>query len=63
MEWKQCSGVGQPAISSGGYGRYFKAMCPICTKYVGVRIGDPCPSHKAVVINSKPPQETQRRST
>lgn len=62
MEWKECSGSGQPAMTTGESGRY-KAMCPVCTKYVTVRVGQPCPQHEIVVINSQSnePQRELRR--
>lgn len=59
MEWKQCSGVGQPAMRSQSWGG--NAMCPVCTKYVYVNIGQPVPRHVAVVINSQSVQQDQRR--
>lgn len=60
MKWKQCSGSGQPAMSTGFDGKY-SAMCPVCTKYVTVRIGQPCPTHEIVVIDSKSNEQDQRR--
>lgn len=60
MEWKPCSGSGQPAIASGVMDPY-KSMCPVCTKYVKVRIGQPVPEHDAVVINSQSIQREIRR--
>lgn len=48
MEWKRCSGTGLPAMSAGGG----KVMCPVCTKYVPVKVGQLTPRHEAVVIRS-----------
>lgn len=50
MEWKRCSGTDLPAIRSEVDGG--KAMCPVCTKYVPVKIGQLTPRHEAVVIRS-----------
>lgn len=52
MEWKECAGIGQPAMKSQEDGG--TAMCPICTRYLNVRIGAPTPYHLAVVIVSAP---------
>jgi hypothetical protein len=56
MIWKPCSGIGQPAMSSqeDPWPWPNQAMCPVCTKYLQVKIGDPCPPHRSVVIDSKP---------
>lgn len=62
MEWKQCSGVGQPAMKSECF-RDSRPMCPVCTKYMRVRIGEPCPPHEAVVINSQPLQSQRSMRT
>ena len=51
MEWKRCSGTDMPAIRSEVDGG--KAMCPVCTKYVPVKIGQLTPRHEAVVIQSR----------
>lgn len=50
MEWKLCSGSGQPAMKSEPNGG--RAMCPVCTKYVPVHIGQRVPSHDSIVIDS-----------
>jgi hypothetical protein len=39
-------------MTTGESGKY-KAMCPVCTRYVNVRVGQPCPAHDIVVINSQ----------
>jgi hypothetical protein len=63
MEWKECSGVGQIAVPSEEFRSRKEArpMCPVCTKYLSVKIGQIVPYHEAVVINSQPVQQDQRR--
>lgn len=50
MQWKQCPGVGRPAMKSEPQGG--KSMCPVCTKYLSTPIGQPVPRHDHVVIDS-----------
>lgn len=56
MEWKRCSGVGQLAVPSEAFSsrKDWRPMCPVCTKYLKVQIGQIVPYHEAVVINSQP---------
>jgi C4-type Zn-finger protein len=61
MIWKPCSGIGQPAMKSEEYGG--RAMCPVCTRYVRVSVGEPCPHHDAVVINSQSENGFSRHQT
>lgn len=50
MIWVQCPGSGRPAMKSEQDGG--RPMCPVCTKYVIVRIGESVPVHNSVVIES-----------
>lgn len=56
MEWKRCSGSGQLAVPSESFSsrRDFRPMCPVCTKYVKVEVGQLVPPHDSVVIQSTP---------
>lgn len=65
MEWKECAGVGQIAVPSEAWSsrKDFRPMCPVCTKYLKVKVGQIVPYHEAVVINSIPEQPQRRLPT
>lgn len=56
MVWERCPGTGHPAVNAH---HDYRSMCPVCTKYVRVRIGERVPPHDRV----KPPEDYLGKST
>lgn len=50
LEWGPCPGAGKPSVKSQEWGG--SAMCPICTKYFSVRIGERTPPHVSIITHS-----------
>jgi len=59
MQWGRCLGEGQPAMKSQENGG--PAMCPVCTQYLQVNIGNKVPSHQAVVSTEQNEDNTTHR--
>lgn len=54
MLWDRCPGSRRKTIASDPIGG--RAMCPVCTKYFEVRVGEQPPSHRYVI----PPSEERK---
>jgi hypothetical protein len=59
MQWGRCLGEGQPAMKSQEHGG--PAMCPVCTQYLQVSIGNKVPRHQAVLSTEQHEDNTTHR--